>query len=218
LLEHERWNEEIVACRKCPRLNEWREEIARIKRRSFQDQTYWGKPIPYFGDPSGDLLIVGLAPAAHGANRTGRMFTGDRSGDFLVAALWRAGLANQPTSANREDCLCLHRVLIAATLHCAPPANAPLPEELSNCSEYLARVLLLAQWRSVLCLGGIAWRRVHQLSVGNSGPKFAHGSENKLSDVRTIIGCYHPSQQNTFTGRLTPPMMDEVIQRWASVV
>jgi uracil-DNA glycosylase family 4 len=207
-------NEEIVNCKLCPRLVTWREEVAATKRRSFADQFYWGKPVPYFGDFEGDLLIVGLAPAAHGANRTGRMFTGDRSGDFLFAALHRAGLANKAEAVSLDDGLALSGVTIAATAHCAPPANKPLPSEVANCSRYLIRVLAMPQWRSVLCLGGIAWNHVHRIS--NARPlQFAHGAVSETNG-RRFIASYHPSQQNTFTGRLTAEMMDSVIRLWAS--
>jgi uracil-DNA glycosylase family 4 len=211
--DFEQLNQEIVDCRLCPRLVAWREEVAATKRASFATESYWGRPVPYFGDFNGDLLIVGLAPAAHGANRTGRMFTGDRSGDFLFAALWRAGLANQPTCSSAQDGLKLHRVLIAATAHCAPPANKPLPEEVSNCSRYLREVLEMPQWRSILCLGGIAWNHVHRV-LGLKATPFGHSEVHQTKGLH-IVGSYHPSQQNTFTGRLTPQMFDEAISIWA---
>ena len=205
-------NAELVDCRLCPRLVEWREGIAREKRAAFRAQTYWGRPVPYFGDHDAERLIVGLAPAAHGANRTGRMFTGDRSGDFLFAALHRAGVASQPQSDHPEDGLFLKGALIAGTAHCAPPANKPTPEEVGNCSRYLARLLAIRKWRSILCLGGIAWDHVHRLLNAPKMP-FAHGAVHRLPET-TLVATYHPSQQNTFTGRLTPPMIDAAIQAW----
>lgn len=206
-------NSEIVACRACPRLVAWREEVASTKRKSFADQTYWGKPIPYFGDPDADRLILGLAPAAHGANRTGRMFTGDRSGDWLFAALHRAGIANQPTSEHAGDGLALTGALMAASAHCAPPDNKPLPEEIERCTGYLRRLLAGREWRSVLCLGGIAWNTLHHL-LGEKKPPFAHGVAHRLPSGLLVVGSYHPSQQNTFTGRLTAPMLDGAIAQW----
>ena len=206
-------NSEIVSCRLCPRLVEWREEVAAARRRSFADEEYWGRPVPYFGDHRADRLILGLAPAAHGANRTGRMFTGDRSGDFLFAALYRAGVANQPTSVSRVDGLTLTGVLIAATAHCAPPANKPLPSEIQNCSRYLSALLASRQWNAILCLGGVAWNHVHRL-LGARPPKFGHAIVNKLEHGPSIVASYHPSQQNTFTGKLTEPMFDQAIRLW----
>jgi uracil-DNA glycosylase family 4 len=206
-------NEEIVACRRCPRLVEWRERIAREKRRSFADETYWGRPVPYFGDPEADRLIVGLAPAAHGANRTGRMFTGDRSGDWIFRALHRAGVATQPTSTHIGDGLALKGALMAATAHCAPPDNKPLPEEVANCNGYLKRLLEGREWKSILCLGGIAWDNVHR-TLQLRKPVFGHGASHVTESGLLIVGSYHPSQQNTFTGRLTEPMLDEAIERW----
>lgn len=210
-------NAEIVQCRKCPRLVAWREQVAREKRKSFAEETYWGRPVPYFGDPAATRLILGLAPAAHGANRTGRMFTGDRSGDFLYAALFRAGVANQPTSVHADDGLTLTGVLIAATAHCAPPDNKPLPDELAACGEYLTRLLTERRWESVLCLGGIAWNRLHQV-YGVRAPKFGHGAVSDAPPGVRAVGSYHPSQQNTFTGRLTEAMLDEAIRVWLAPV
>lgn len=206
-------NGEIVACRKCPRLVAWREQVAKDKRKSFADQEYWGKAVPYFGDSGADRLIVGLAPAAHGANRTGRMFTGDRSGDWLFAALYRAGVANQPTSVHANDGLKLTGALMAATCHCAPPDNKPLNEEVAACNDYLSRLLKIRRWQSILCLGGIAWTNVHK-TLGERVPKFSHGSVHRIADALTIVGSYHPSQQNTFTGRLTEQMLDAAISTW----
>lgn len=205
-------NTQIVQCRLCPRLVAWREEVAEARRKSFQHEEYWGKPVPYFGDPNATHLIVGLAPAAHGANRTGRMFTGDRSGDFLFAALHRAGVASQPTSTSADDGLTLKGVLVAATAHCAPPANKPLPSEIQTCSRYLIAVVQSRQWTSVLCLGGIAWQHIHRL-LGARPPKFGHGESSMTTGVK-VVAAYHPSQQNTFTGRLTPQMLDLVVGDW----
>lgn len=203
---------DIVSCRRCPRLVEWRERVAREKRAAFREEEYWGRPVPDFGDPNATRLIVGLAPAAHGANRTGRMFTGDRSGDFLFAALHRAGIASQPTSVHAGDGLTLTDCLITAAVHCAPPDNKPLPSEIANCAGYLAELLLGGRFRSVLCLGGLAWDRV--LPILDVRAKFGHGAVVETVGVR-VVGCYHPSQQNTFTGRLTPPMIDAAMAEWA---
>jgi uracil-DNA glycosylase family 4 len=204
---------EVVSCRRCPRLVAWREEVARVKRASFAGEDYWGRPLPGFGDPAARVLVLGLAPAAHGGNRTGRIFTGDRSGDWLFAALWRAGFANQPTSVARDDGLALSDCFITAAVRCAPPANRPLPAERDNCLPYLERELaLLARLRVVVCLGGFAWDAALRV-VGRPPlrprPKFGHGATVEVGRLK-LIGSYHPSQQNTFTGRLTEAMMDEV--------
>lgn len=208
---------EIVGCRACPRLVAWREETGRAKRRSFASDDYWARPVPGFGDPDPWLLIVGLAPAAHGANRTGRMFTGDRSGDFLFAALHRAGLASQATSERRDDGLRLSGCRITAAVRCAPPANRPLPDERERCLPYLRReIALCTRARVVLALGAIGWDGVMRaLSPPRPWPRFGHGAEAGLGGLR-LIGCYHPSQQNTFTGRLTPAMIDQVLARAAA--
>jgi len=213
-------NEEIVACRKCPRLVAYREEVAREKRRAFRKWTYWGKPVPGFGDPNSQLLILGLAPAAHGGNRTGRVFTGDRSGDFLYTALYKAGFANQPTSVRRDDGLQLKNAYVAASVRCAPPANKPLPSEIMNCRSYLIRELEILKPRAVLALGKIAWD-AYLAILKQSGViasratfQFAHGAEAKLpGGGATLFGIYHPSQQNTQTGRVTPAMYAQVLQR-----
>jgi uracil-DNA glycosylase family 4 len=209
---------QITACRKCPRLVHYREEVARTKRRAYRDWTYWGRPVPAFGDPQGELLIIGLAPAAHGANRTGRMFTGDRSGEFLYAQLYTAGFANQPQSESADDNLELKNAWITAAVRCAPPDNKPLPEEILNCSPYLEEELELIRPRAVLALGGIALNTYLDLLKrqgrirSRSSYAFAHGATFILpGDLPRLFAAYHPSQQNTQTGRLTAPMFAEVL-------
>jgi uracil-DNA glycosylase len=211
---------EIVRCRACPRLVAWREEVARIKVRRFRDWTYWARPLPGFGDPRARLLIVGLAPAAHGGNRTGRMFTGDRSGDFLYAALHRAGFANQPTSVRKDDGLRLEGAFITAPCRCAPPENRPLPEELARCSTWLDReIAALPRIRVVLALGSIGWGAAlahfarRGLAIPRPRPQFGHGAEARIENGPMLLGCYHVSQQNTNTGKLTPAMIDAVLAR-----
>ncbi len=213
-------NSEIVACRKCPRLVEYRENVAREKRLAYRDWTYWGKPVPGFGDPQAQLLIVGLAPGAHGSNRTGRMFTGDRSGIFLYQALYDAGFANQPTAASSDDGLQLKNVYIAAAARCAPPDNKPLPSELLNCRPYLEREIEILQPRAVLALGKIGWDVFlgilkHRGTItGRGGYRFAHGAEVDFPAAGLrLFGVYHPSQQNTQTGLLTPAMYAKVLRR-----
>ncbi len=203
---------EIVICRACPRLVEWREHVGVEKRKSFRAETYWARPIPGFGDPDPWLVIVGLAPAAHGANRTGRVFTGDRSADFLVDALHRAGLASQPTSVSHDDGLRLIGCRMTAAVRCAPPANAPTPDEQRTCRPYLERELALCpRTRVVLALGALAWTAVLRVvDPPRPWPRFGHGATGALGDM-TLVGSYHPSQQNTFTGRLTPAMLDQVL-------
>ena len=211
-------NARVVECRLCPRLVRWREKVACEKRASFSDQEYWGRPLPGFGDPNAWLLIVGLAPAAHGANRTGRMFTGDRSGDFLYAALHRAGLANQPTATSPDDGLELNGAYITASVRCAPPANKPRPDERKNCRPYLERELeILESVAVILTLGGYAYDHVLRIlrdrghQVPSPKPRFGHGRIVEIADAPDIIASYHPSQQNTFTGKLTPGMLDTVL-------
>ncbi len=211
--------EEVVHCRLCPRLVAWRERVAAEKRAAFADQDYWGRPVPGFGDPEAAILIVGLAPAAHGGNRTGRIFTGDRSGDFLFASLHRVGLANQPTSVGRHDGLRLRNAYIAAVVRCAPPANRPTPVERDTCLPYLAREMaLLSGLRVAVALGSFAWDGVFRTGEAagwpapRPRPRFGHGFETAVGPLR-VIGSFHPSQQNTFTGRLTPEMLDAALHR-----
>jgi uracil-DNA glycosylase family 4 len=211
--------EEIVQCHRCPRLVEWREQAAANPPRRYQGQEYWGRPLPGFGDPRASVIVVGLAPAAHGGNRTGRVFTGDRSGDWLYAALHRAGLANQAHSVDRDDGLKLRDAYITAVNRCPPPANKPTPVERDNCLPYLVRELGLLESASVLvALGSYGWdgalRALRALGedVPRPKPRFAHGAEIQVGRF-TLLGCYHPSQQNTFTGKLTEPMMDAVFTR-----
>jgi uracil-DNA glycosylase family 4 len=200
---------EIVDCRRCPRLVEWREQVAREKRAAFRDWDYWGRPVAGFGDPGARVVLLGLAPAAHGANRTGRMFTGDRSGDFLYAALHATGFASQPTSEHIGDGLTLRDCFITASVRCAPPANKPLPAERDNCRTWLDRELaLLEHARVIVCLGKFAWDVIAPRPL----PKFGHGAE-AAGGRYTLLGCFHPSQQNTFTGKLTAPMIEAVLRR-----
>lgn len=205
-------NRDIVDCRACPRLVEWRERVGREKRAAFRDETYWSRPITGFGDPDAWLLIVGLAPAAHGGNRTGRVFTGDRSADFLVAALHRAGLASQPNSDHVGDGLILAGCRMTAAVRCAPPANKPTPSEEESCRPFLVRELeLCGSTRVLLALGGFAWQALMRvLAPPRPWPKFGHGAVT-ATDRYTVVGSYHPSQQNTFTGRLTSTMLDDVL-------
>jgi len=230
----ERLEAEITSCRRCPRLVAWREQVAEERRAAFRDEEYWGRPVPGFGDPDARLLVVGLAPAAHGGNRTGRVFTGDRSGDWLYAALWRAGYANQPTSRHRDDGLALSGCWVSAAVRCAPPANKPSPTERDACTPYLERELaLLVDVSVVVALGRFAWDVVWSvLGRGHGGgafrsagprPAFGHLAETALPDdpggrPRTLLGSFHPSQQNTFTGRLTQPMFDAVLSRARTLV
>jgi uracil-DNA glycosylase family 4 len=207
---------EVIACRRCPRLVAWRERVAREKVARFRHESYWGRPVPGFGDPDARILLVGLAPAAHGGNRTGRIFTGDASGDFLFAALYRAGLANQPESRRADDGLALIDAYVAAAVRCAPPANKPLPEERDNCAPYLERELaLLHHVRVVVALGAYGWDAALRALAANghrlpTKPRFGHGAAVDVGPYR-LIGAYHPSQQNTFTGKLTPRMLDDVL-------
>jgi uracil-DNA glycosylase family 4 len=211
--------DDVVACRACPRLVSWRERVAREKVARFADEEYWGRPVPGFGDPSARILILGLAPAAHGGNRTGRIFTGDRSGDFLFASLHRCGLANQATSVARNDGLALSDAYVTAVNRCAPPGNKPTPEERDRCLPYLARELVaLEGLRAIVALGAYAWDGALR-AIGETGatipspkPRFGHATEAAVGPY-LLVGCFHPSQQNTFTGKLTPDMIDEVLRR-----
>ncbi|MFO7778555.1 MAG: uracil-DNA glycosylase [Nitriliruptoraceae bacterium] len=211
-------SEAVVDCRACPRLVAWREQVAEEPRAAYADQTYWGRPVPGFGDPRAQVTIVGLAPGAHGANRTGRMFTGDRSGDWLFASLHRTGFANQAESVARDDGLSLTGAFVTAAVRCAPPDNKPSVDERDRCAPYLAAELELLPWQAVVALGGFAWDAV-LAQTGWSGrkPRFGHGAEVTLPDDRVLLGSYHPSQQNTFTGRLTEEMLDEVFLRASEI-
>jgi uracil-DNA glycosylase family 4 len=203
---------EIVTCLLCPRLVAWREEVAREKRAAFREEEYWGRPVPGFGDPEADVVVFGLAPAAHGANRTGRYFTGDRSGDFLFAALYRTGFASSPVSRRPDDGMRLSGLWISAAVRCAPPQNKPTPAERDACLPYAARELELLDAKVVVCLGAFAWDAALRLLGVRPKPKFSHGAEHWIGPL-ILLGCYHPSQQNTFTGVLTPEMLDEVLSR-----
>jgi uracil-DNA glycosylase family 4 len=210
--------EGITRCRKCPRLVEWRERVAVEKRAAFRDEVYWGRPVPGFGDPHARVYVLGLAPAAHGGNRTGRVFTGDRSGDWLFASLYRTGFANQPTSVRADDGLKLRDAFVAAAVRCAPPANKPLPSERDNCLPYAAEELRLIAPRAIVCLGAYAWDAACRLHGLRPRPRFGHGAEHAIPDGPVLLGTYHPSQQNTFTGKLTESMLDDVFVRAAVIV
>jgi uracil-DNA glycosylase family 4 len=213
-------SEQVSSCTRCPRLVAWRQEVARRRRPAFASEEYWGRPLPGFGDPAARVLVLGLAPAAHGANRTGRMFTGDRSGDFLFAALWRSGFANQPSSSALDDGLRLNGAWITAAVRCAPPGNRPTPDERDACLPWNVRELrLLGNVRVLVCLGAFAWDAALRLTAAADGapprrprPRFGHGAELE-AEPYSLLGCYHPSQQNTFTGRLTEQMIDAVLVR-----
>jgi uracil-DNA glycosylase family 4 len=215
-----RIEEEVVACRRCPRLVAWREQVAREKRASFAGEQYWGRPVPGFGDPAARVLVLGLAPAAHGGNRTGRVFTGDRSGDWLFAAMHRAGFASQPTSVSRDDGLRLHGAWVSPAVRCAPPANRPTPQERDRCLPWtVAELDQLADLRVIVCLGAFAWDAALRLraALGHPRPRprpaFGHAAVFDDGTWLALLGCFHPSQQNTFTGRLTEPMLDDVFAR-----
>jgi uracil-DNA glycosylase family 4 len=204
--------QEIVSCRLCPRLVAWREEVAKEKRASFREETYWGRPVPGFGDAGAGVVVFGLAPAAHGANRTGRYFTGDRSSDFLFSALYRTGFASSPVSRRPDDGMRLYGLWIAAAVRCAPPQNKPTPAERDACLPYAARELELLDAKVVVCLGAFAWDAALRLLGVRPKPKFTHGAEHEVGSL-VLLGCYHPSQQNTFTGVLSPEMLDAVLSR-----
>jgi uracil-DNA glycosylase len=211
---------EVIACRACPRLVAWREQVARERRAAYAGEEYWGRPIPGFGDPAARVLVFGLAPAAHGGNRTGRVFTGDRSGDWLFGSMYRTGFANQPESHHRDDGLALRGAWIAAAVRCAPPANRPTPAERDTCLPWSVRELaLLPELRLIVCLGGFAWdaalrlRAAAGLPVPRPRPRFCHDVLFDDGSPLPLLGCFHPSQQNTFTGRLTEPMLDAVFAR-----
>ena len=221
----ERLERKFDECRRCPRLVEWRERGARERRAAFAEEGYWGRPIPGFGDARARVMILGLAPAAHGGNRTGRVFTGDRSGDFLYAALHRAGFASQPVSRHAGDGMTLRDAWIAAAVRCAPPANRPTPQERDACLPYTLRELeLLGGVRVVVCLGAFAWDAALRLlaargaTVPRPRPRFGHAAELALDGQPRLLGCFHPSQQNTFTGKLTPAMLDAVLRRAREVI
>jgi uracil-DNA glycosylase len=214
----------ITRCRSCPRLVEWREQVGREKRRAFRDEEYWARPVPGFGDPGARVLVLGLAPAAHGANRTGRVFTGDRSGEWLYRALHRAGYGNRPASVGPGDGLILRDAFVTAAVKCAPPDNRPLPEEATRCRSFLLTELqILDRVRVILCLGGFAWREALRClaemgaEVPRPQPRFTHGSEVRVGRY-WLLGSYHPSQQNTFTGKLTEDMLDGVLSRAGELV
>lgn len=220
---HAKLDGDIISCMRCPRLIEHCKKTASEKKKAHLNETYWGKPVPNFGDRKARLLIVGLAPAAHGANRTGRMFTGDRSGEWLYRALHRAGFANQSSFESASDGLKLIDCLITATAHCAPPDNKPLPEEVGNCEDFLTRTFRLTQAKVIVVLGAIGWNATfnelrRQGRWNSARPAFGHGAEVKLIDGTLVIGSYHPSQQNTFTGRLTEPMFDSIFSRAKKVL
>jgi uracil-DNA glycosylase family 4 len=214
---------ELIRCRACPRLVEWREKIARDKRAAYADETYWGRPVPGFGDPNARLLVVGLAPAAHGANRTGRMFTGDRSGDWLYRAMYETGFANQPTSISRDDGLQLQDAWVASIVRCAPPDNKPLPSERDACMRWIiAEFGMLPQVQVILALGSFGWDGALRMLAAHGHelprkPKFGHGAQAQVGELH-LLGSYHPSQQNTFTKRLTAPMLRDVFRRAARLL
>lgn len=210
----EQLHQEIIACRKCPRLVAWREEVAQAKRKAYRDQEYWGRPVPGFGDSRARVLVVGLAPGAHGSNRTGRQFTGDASGGFLFPALHRAGFANQAQAESRSDGLLLQDMYITASGRCAPPDNKPTPEELNNCQPFLERELKILNPKVIVCLGRIAFERIQRIySARNPAWKFGHGASYRLENGIWVLCSYHPSQQNTSTGKLTVEMFDGIWQK-----
>jgi uracil-DNA glycosylase len=208
---------DVVTCRACPRLVAWREQVAVERRAAYRDETYWGRPVPGFGDPAARLVVLGLAPAAHGANRTGRVFTGDRSGDFLFASMHRAGLASQPTSTHARDGLVLHGAWVTAAVKCAPPANAPTPAERDACAPLLRRELAALDPAVVVCLGAFGYEAACRFYGVRPRPRFGHGAEVQVAGGPVLVCSFHPSQQNTFTGRLTAAMLDAVLVRAAEL-
>lgn len=213
-----RLNEQIVRCKRCPRLVEYCQSVAETKRKSYLNCEYWGKPVPNLGDPNARILLVGLAPAAHGANRTGRMFTGDRSGDFLFEALHAVGLCNQPNSIDGDDGLELTRCAITAICHCAPPANKPAVDELANCQDWLTEMIDAGNYRVFVALGQLAWMAMLRFGfdrdwISDKKAKFGHAAQLSFKKDVTLLGCYHPSQQNTFTGKLTQKMLRQVLRK-----
>jgi uracil-DNA glycosylase family 4 len=213
----EELNNEIIQCRKCPRLVEWREEVARVKRKAYKDEEYWGKPVPGFGDPHARVLVVGLAPGAHGSNRTGRQFTGDASGGFLFPALYRAGFANQAAAESRSDGLILKDMYITASGRCAPPDNKPSPQELNNCQPYLEMELEILHPKVIVCLGKIAFDRILKVFALRN-LKFSHDALYELTTDQWLLASYHPSQQNTLTGKLTVEMFDKIWEKAKSLL
>lgn len=204
---------DVIGCRRCPRLVAWREQVAVDRRAAFRDETYWARPVPGFGDPAAGIVVLGLAPAAHGANRTGRVFTGDRSGEWLYRAMFRAGLANQPTSTHAGDGLCLHDAWVTAPVKCAPPGNRPLPTERDACAPFLDRELASLRPAVVVCLGAFGYAAACRHFGVRPRPRFGHGVEVDIAGGPVLVCSFHPSQQNTFTGRLTEPMLDAVFRR-----
>jgi uracil-DNA glycosylase len=213
----EELEQRVTRCRQCPRLVEWRERVAREKRAAFAGEDYWGRPVPGFGDPEARVYVLGLAPAAHGGNRTGRVFTCDRSGDWLFASMYRTGFANQPHSVSADDGLELRDAFVAAAVRCAPPANKPLPEERDNCLPYTVEELRLIRPAVIVCLGKFAWDAACLLHAIRPRPRFGHLAEFQVPDAPVLLGSFHPSQQNTFTGKLTEPMLDAVFERAAHI-
>ena len=216
--ELDKLNTDIIVCRKCPRLVAWREEVAQVKRKAYKDLEYWGKPVPGFGDPKARVLVVGLAPGAHGSNRTGRQFTGDASGGFLYPALFRAGFSNQPSAESRSDGLILKDMYITASARCAPPDNKPSPEELNQCQPYLEREIQIIKPKVIVALGRVAFERVFRIYNRKLVLKFSHGAVYELPTDHWLVASYHPSQQNTLTGKLTVEMFEDIWKKAKALV